>query len=165
MSQLNLKKLFALGAVAASLSLSGLLAQAQGPMGHRGGHEMMAMGGGHVEHMLDMVDASDAQRSQIKQIMDAARADMKAEHETARKLRDQAQTLFAAPNVDAAAIEALRLQMSAHHDVISKRMSQAMVDSARVLSPEQRAKMAERMKKMQARMAKHHEMRGGKHGS
>jgi len=164
MSQLNLKKLFAIGAVAAGLSLSGLLAQAQGPMGHRGGHEMMAMGGGHVEHMLDMVDASDAQRSQIKQIMDAARADMKTEHEAARKLREQAQTLFAAPNIDAGAIEALRLQMTAHHEQVSKRMSQAMIDAARVLSPEQRAKMAERMKKMQARMAKHHEMRGGKQG-
>ena len=74
-------------------------------------------------------------------------------HATGQTLRQQALTLFAAPTIDAAAIEALRVQMQAQHEQVSKRMSQAMVDSARVLTPEQRAKFAERMKKRQARMA------------
>lgn len=171
MSQLKLKTWLSTGVVAAALAFSGVAAQAQGPggpMGARGGHGMglmMPMGGGHMEHMLDLVDASDAQRAQIKQIMEAAHADLKAQHEGSRKLHEQGLALFTAPNIDAAAIESLRQQMSAQHELNSKRMSQAMVEVARVLTPEQRAKMAERMKKMQARMAKHMEMRGGWHGS
>ena len=34
-------------------------------------------------------------------------------------------------------------------------MSQAMIEAARVLTPEQRAKFAEKMKKRQARMTEH----------
>jgi protein CpxP len=156
------------GAVlAAVLSLSGL-AQAQG-MGGRGGMaphggaEMMS--GGHMEHMLDMVDATDAQRAQIKQIMSAARQDLKSQQTGGRNLQEQRMALFTAPNIDAAAIEALRVQVSAQHEVASKRMSQAMVDAARVLTPEQRAKMAERMKKAQARMSERraeHPQKAGK---
>ena len=62
-------------------------------------------------------------------------------------------TLYTATNVDAAAIESVRAQLSAQHEVASKRMSQASIDAARVLTPEQRAKIAEVMKKRQARMA------------
>ena len=109
--------------------------------------------GGRIEHLLEAVDATDAQRAQIKQIMQAARADMKAQHQAGNKMRQQGLALFAAPNIDAAAVEALRVQMQAQHEAVSKRMSQTMVEVARVLTPEQRAKFAERMKKRQARMA------------
>ena len=145
----------------AALSFSSLGAQAMGMMGGNP-EKMMA---GRMEHMLDMVDASDAQRAQIKQIMDAAKQELKAQHIGGRELQQQRLALFTAPNIDAAAIEALRQQMSAQHEVASKRMSQAMVDAARVLTPEQRAKIAERMKRMHARMeagrAEHHGDRKG----
>ncbi|MEJ6000474.1 Spy/CpxP family protein refolding chaperone [Paucibacter soli] len=140
---------------ALALVMAGSLAQAQGH-GPRGGMMMMGgpgMLGAHAEHMLDAVDATDAQRAQIKQIMDAARADLKATHESARALHAQSLTLYAAANIDAVSIEALRQQQQALHETISKRMSQAFIDAARVLTPEQRAKLAERMKKQQARMA------------
>ena len=51
---------------------------------------------------------------------------------------------------------AVRAQMSAQHEAASKRLSQASIDAARVLTPEQRAKIAEVMKKRQARMAGRH---------
>ena len=54
--------------------------------------------------------------------------------------------IFAAPNVDAAAAESVRQQMLQQHDQASKRMLQARLDASKVLTPEQRAKMAERMK-------------------
>ena len=60
--------------------------------------------------------------------------------------------IFAAPTVDAAAAESLRQQMLAQHDQASKRMLQAMLDVSKVLTPEQRAKMAERAKQRQAVM-------------
>ena len=158
-SKLNLKQVLKTGALVSLLALSGFAAQARGHGDHGGGgHGMM---GGRIERLLETVDASDAQRSQIKQIMDAARADLKGQRDAGRKLHEQGLTLFAAPNVDAAAIEALRVQMQAQRDTASKRMSQAMVDAARVLTPEQRAKFAEKMKKRQARMSEHR----AKHGT
>lgn len=165
MFQLNLMmRRVKTGAAVSLLALSAIGAQAQGHGGGHGGHGGpdgggMTMMGERAERMLESVDATDAQRAQIKQIMQAARADLKAQHLAGRKLHEQGLTLFAAPTIDAAAIEALRQQMQAQHEVSSKRMSLAMVDAARVLTPEQRAKFAERMKKRQSRMAEHMNMR------
>ena len=102
--------------------------------------------------MLDGLNATDAQRSQIKQIAAAAAADMKAEAEAGRGLRQRAMQAFTAPNVDAGAVEQLRQQMLQQHDRMSRRMTQAMLDVARVLTPEQRARLGERMRDRQARM-------------
>jgi Spy/CpxP family protein refolding chaperone len=107
-----------------------------------------------IDHMLDGVSASDAQRSQIKQITQAAAADLKGQREAARGSREKAAQVFAAPNVDAAAAEALRQQLLAQHDQSSRRMLQAMLDISSVLTPEQRAKLAERFKQ---RGAQRHE--------
>jgi len=155
-------------ALAGALCLSAVLALAQGPVnaagpgahGGRGGPGEMALGGGHIAHMLDAADASDAQRAQIKQIMSAAQADLKAQREAGRKLHEQGMALFTAPVLDPAAIEAHRQQMLAQHDRVSKRMVQAMSDVAKVLTPEQRAKLAEKMKNMQARRGEHGEAHG-----
>lgn len=154
MSKLIVMRALTTTALAGVLALSGFAAQAQGHggPGERGGRDMM---GGHVEHMLEVVDATDAQRAQIKQIMQAARADLKGQMEAGRKLRAQTMALYAAPNIDAAAIETLRQQAQGLREVASKRMSQAMVEAARVLTPEQRAAFAEKMKKRQTRMMEH----------
>ena len=106
-----------------------------------------------IDHMLDGVGATDAQRSQIKQIASAAAGDMKTQMEAGRGLRERGMQIFAAPTVDAAAAEQLRQQMLQQHDAMSKRTTQAMLDVARVLTPEQRAKLGERMKDRQSRMA------------
>ena len=50
-------------------------------------------------------------------------------------------------------IESVRAQMSAQHAAASKRLSQASIEAARVLTPEQRAKIGEVMKKRMARHA------------
>jgi len=57
-----------------------------------------------------------------------------------------------APTVDAATVEQVRAQMLQLHDQSSRRMTQAMLDIARVLTPEQRAKIGERMRDWQSRM-------------
>lgn len=143
-----------------------------GMEGHRMGHGGMRgemhggmgamMFGGSPEHaariidrMLDGVDATDAQRAQVKQIAAAAAADLKTQMQAGRGLRERGMALFTAPNVDAGAVEQLRQQMLQQHDQMSRRTAQAMLDVARVLTPEQRAMIGARMKDRQARMADH----------
>jgi protein CpxP len=170
MSKLNVMSVLKTGAIASVLALSGLAAQAAmpdhpggphgGPRGGHGGPDMMMLSG----HALDMVDATDAQRAQIKTIMQSAFADLKGQRDAGRKLHEQAAALFAATNIDAAAIEALRVQGQQLREQASKRMSQAMIEAARVLTPEQRTKLAEKMKARQARMAEHMKDRAAKGG-
>jgi Spy/CpxP family protein refolding chaperone len=117
--------------------------------GRHGGPEQM---GRMLDHMLDGLNATDAQRAQIKQIAQAAEADLKAQRDAGRALHDRQIQIFSAPTVDAAAAESVRAQLSAQHDQASKRRMQAMLDASKVLTPEQRAKLGERMKQRQAQM-------------
>ncbi len=144
-------------------------ARAEGHQGHGGGgHEAagMTMFGGlprQLDRLLGGLDATDAQRARIKQIVAAAALDLKAGRDAGRGLRENGMHLFTAPTVDAAAAESLRQQMNAQHDQTSKRTLQAMLDVADVLTPEQRAKLGERMKAQRAatndRMQRMHDER------
>jgi periplasmic protein CpxP/Spy len=139
------------GLLLASATLG--MAQAAGPDGMRGhgghgGMGMMMLG----ERGLDAINASAEQRSQLKQIFESARADLKAQRDSGRALHDQMRLLFTQPTVDARAAETLRQQKMALHDAGSKRMLQAMLEASRVLSPEQRAKLAELMAHRRDRM-------------
>ena len=121
----------------------------EGGMMFRGSPERM---GRMIDRMLDGLNASDAQRSQIKQIAATAAADLKGQGDARKALRQRAMQAFTAPNVDAAAVEQVRQQMLQQHDQGSRRMTQAMLDVARVLTPEQRARLGERLRDRQARM-------------
>ncbi len=148
--------LAALVAIGAALAMS---AWAQ-PGGHHGGPGMggpgMMFGGSPervgrvVDHMLDGLSATDDQRGQIKRIAQAAASDLKAQRDAGGGLREKAALIFAAPNVDAAAAEALRQQMLAQHDQRSRRVLQALLEVSKVLTPEQRAKLGERIKQREA---------------
>jgi len=112
-------------------------------MGMGEGPGMMPFGGHQLVRMLDEVKATDAQRKQIQAITDKARTEVQALHEAGRKLHEQGLALWAAPKLDAAAIEAHRQQMLKHHDQVTQRMSQAMLEAAKVLTPEQRATLVQ----------------------
>ena len=105
-----------------------------------------------VDHMLDGLNATDAQRNQIKQIALVAGADIKAQRDSNRVLHEKAMQIFAAPNVDTAAAEQVRQQMLVQHDQMSQRSLQAVLDASKVLTPEQRATLSERMKQRSATM-------------
>ena len=135
-------------AVAGTLAVS-VWAHEHGPRG--GGEHGMFMGhGGHMgrglDRMLDSVNATDAQRAQIKQIAQAAATDLKAPRAVNQGLRNYGLQLFTAPVVDARAVEAVRVQTMVQRDQSSKRMTQAMLDISAVLTPEQRVKLGESLK-------------------
>lgn len=143
----------------AAVVLAGATAFAQtavaGPFGGgpgmmRGDHSMSLggpmMGGGRgLQRLLDGVSATPEQRAEIERIANAARTDVQARRQAAQALRDQARTLFTQPQVDAQAAEALRKQMLAQHDAASQRQLQTMLEISRVLTPEQRQQISERM--------------------
>ncbi len=126
------------------------------PGGHGGGPGMgMMMGGRGLERMLDGVNASADQRTQIKAIAERTRADMKAQRESGKGVRQQLMALFTQPVVDANAAEALRAQMLQQHDQSSRLMMQAMLEVSRVLTPEQRKQLADRAAQRGSMMERH----------
>jgi periplasmic protein CpxP/Spy len=162
-------KRVALGLLVAVAGTVAVSAWAQGHGPGRGGEfggPGMFMGrpeqaGRMVDHLLDGLNATDAQRAQVKQIVQAAAADLKAQHEAAQGLHEKGMGLFTAPTVDARAVEALRQQMLAQHDQASKRVTQALLDIANVLTPEQRTKLGERMKQRSQHMHERMQQRAG----
>lgn len=108
-----------------------------------------------LDRMLDNVKATPEQRTQIQQITRSAATDLKAQREAGRSVHEQAMQLFTQPTVDANAAEALRQQTLAQHDQASRRVLQAMLDISRVLTPEQRQQLAQRMQKHQEMAQRH----------
>ncbi|MBH9575785.1 Spy/CpxP family protein refolding chaperone [Inhella proteolytica] len=145
-SSLSLKSLVLAVGLVLSAAAPAVFAMPHGG-GPRGG-----MPGMELMHALDDVGASDAQRQQIREIFKTAREDLRSQREQGQALHKQMLQAFGAANVDANAVEALRKQQLALHDAASQRMTRAMVEAARVLSPEQRAKLTEKMGKRMERM-------------
>jgi len=154
------------------LAASQAQAQPAGPAGpqHAAHHRMgPGMGAGGMmgmpgmampERLLDDVGASADQKTRLRDIFKAAGDDMRSQHEAGRALHDQMRALLAAPQVDAAAAEALRQQQLARHDAVTKRALQAMLDAQAVLTPEHRAKLAERMASREKMMERGNGHRG-----
>jgi Spy/CpxP family protein refolding chaperone len=164
---------FATGVQAAPGGHGGMMGHggmlAQGPMGGPGGP---GGHGGHGSHgggmfegmmtgMLDRVNATPEQRTQIQQIIQTQANEMRAQHQAGRALRQQSMALFAQPTVDAAAVEALRQQQLAMHDAAGKRMTTAMLEISRVLTPEQRKQMSDHMAQRSEMMQRHQQERRG----
>jgi Spy/CpxP family protein refolding chaperone len=128
-----------------------------GGMGLPLGHPRMA------QRLLDSVNATPEQRTQVSSLLEAARTDLQAQREAGRTLREQQRALFAQPTVDARAAETLRQQMLAQHDAGSKRMTQLMLDVSRVLTPAQRQQLAERSAQRREMMQRHQRERRQQH--
>lgn len=178
------KRRWALGALIAATSASVVLSISAWAGGHEPGSRLqhhgmgmmggagaelggMPFGGRHLQRLLDDAKVTDVQRTQVQQIVDRAQSDLKALHEEGKGLHEQGLKLWAAPKIDACAAEKLRQQMQVHHDKVSKRLMQAMLDVGNVLTPDQRAVVAKQLEKrhedMMRRMQERRDGRGG-HG-
>ena len=158
-------KLSAAGLLVAVAGLCASQAQAQPATPQHAAHHRMAPAMGMhglaiPERLLDEVGASAEQKRQLREIFQAAGDDLRSQREAGRALHGQMLALMAAPQVDAAAAEALRQQQLARHDAASKRSLQAMLDAQAVLTPEQRARIAERMAMRQKMMDRRHQHGG-----
>lgn len=105
-----------------------------------------------VAFALADVDATPEQKDRIATIMKAASNDLQASRKQHMQARRQSIELLTAATIDRAQLEKLRVDQMQLGESASRRMLQAMIDCAEVLTPEQRAKVAERW---QRRMAPH----------
>ena len=106
--------------------------------------------------LLDSVGASAEQKTRVQDILKTAHDDIRKQRDGDRELQQQLLALLAAPQVDAAAAEGVRQKLQARHDLASKRRLQALLDAGAVLTPEQRQKVAERLKSRGDMMQRHH---------
>jgi Spy/CpxP family protein refolding chaperone len=111
-------------------------------------------GGHRLQKLLDKVNATPAQRSQIEGIWSNLRPQLKANREQHQALRQQMAAAFTAPAVNASQVEQLRQQSMALADKHSQLFTQGLVQTAQVLSQAQRQQAAAAIE--QARAHFHH---------
>ena len=91
-----------------------------------------------MHRILDRVGATPAQRDQIRAIWDGLRPQLRAARAQHRTLREQMVAALTAPTINAGEVERLRKLTMANTDKISALVTQGMVASAQVLTPDQR---------------------------
>jgi Spy/CpxP family protein refolding chaperone len=131
-------------ALALPLTLGGVTysaANAYGFPGHGGGPEMHERMQARMERILTDAGATDAQKAQVKAIWAGLRPQLKAAHQQHFQLRQQIQQALTAATIDTAAIEKLRQQSVQSIDKTSSLLTQGMVATAQVLTPDQRQKV------------------------
>lgn len=97
------------------------------------------------ERLVRSVGGTAEQKEKVSTIAKAAAKDLRELRKQGGDLRRQSMDLLKAPTIDRAAVEDLRSRQMAVADALSKRMSTALADTAEVLTPEQRVKLAERL--------------------
>lgn len=154
----------------AVLALSASTVFAQGMMGpgDKAGHHGMHAGKDHadfakrrVEHMSKIVGATDEQKAKLLTIAEGSAKNMQALHEKQRDLHKREMDLMTAATIDRNAINRLNAEQAANHDALRQIRDKAQLDSAEVLTAEQRTKLASNMKN---RMEQHKGHMGPGHG-
>jgi Spy/CpxP family protein refolding chaperone len=114
-----------------------------GPGGMRG-----RMGAGFAERrfgaVMEEIEATPEQSERLRAIFTDARADLAPVAEQLHGLREEIAALVGAEQIDRQAAETLRAERVAEIDDASRRVVQAFLDAAEVLTPEQRAALLER---------------------
>jgi Spy/CpxP family protein refolding chaperone len=100
-----------------------------------------------VKHLAVDIDATPDQTAKLVQIATSAATDLRPLRDQLRDARKQGRDLLSAPTLDRGQIETFRAQQMALMDQISKRVAQAVGDAAEVLTPEQRAKVGDRLER------------------
>lgn len=98
-----------------------------------------------ARHFGVEVDASREQQEKISTIVKAAAKDLLPLRDKVQAARRDAIDLLGAATIDKAAVERIRTEQMGSADAATRRLSQAVLDIADVLSPEQRKKLADRI--------------------
>jgi Spy/CpxP family protein refolding chaperone len=104
-----------------------------------------------IEHMLDGIDVSAEQKTRINAIVTATMNDMQPLRKQRTDARREAIEILTQPTIDRAKIEAFRVEKLKLAEAASQRITQGIVDVAEVLTPEQRAALAEKFSQRRGR--------------
>jgi protein CpxP len=108
-----------------------------------------------IGRLVKDVGGTAQQKDRLVAIAVAALADLRPLRDQAREARARGLDLLGAPVIDKRALEQVRVAQMQAADARSRRLVQAMADAAEVLTPEQRAKAAARLKeRMERRRAR-----------
>jgi Spy/CpxP family protein refolding chaperone len=94
-----------------------------------------------ADWMLNKIQASDAQREQVKAILAQTLQDLAPLRDQHRRHREAFLAAMMQPSVDRAALEELRRSELQLAETASGRILTALADAAEVLTPEQRAEL------------------------
>jgi len=118
---------------------------------HRGGGRFgggQFLTPGRIERMVNrvlwVVDGSSDQKQKIGAILRTAADDLYPLREKHMEGRRQIREVLAAPTIDRARLEALRVEQMQIADTASKRITAAIADAGDVLTPAQRAELGKR---------------------
>jgi periplasmic protein CpxP/Spy len=122
---------------------------ADSTMAHRGGANALARSEQHaarrMDRMFDRIKATPEQREKIRTVMSTSKTDASAQHQARLDNKRAMGAALAAPTIDRAAIEKLRVAQLTQAEAQSKKRTDTMVAIAEVLTPEQRQEMAKMM--------------------
>lgn len=96
-----------------------------------------------VGHLAWAIDATPDQRQKLTVIATGMVNDLLPAHQKMQAAKGRIVALLRQPKTDRAALESLRAEHLALADDVSKRVAQGLADAADVLTPQQRAKLAE----------------------
>jgi periplasmic protein CpxP/Spy len=96
------------------------------------------------ERVMTEIEATDEQADRLRDIFEATRDELMPERADLHEFRDELAALIAAPEIDREAAERLRAEKIETIDRASRRMTDALIEAAEVLTPEQRAALIEK---------------------
>jgi len=98
-----------------------------------------------VSWLLADIDATAEQRSKIATIIQGAINDLTPMHSQHLQARKQSLQLLTQPTIDRAQVEQLRVQQMQMGETASRRITQAILDAADVLTTAQRQQLAQKL--------------------
>lgn len=143
-------------AVSIGLVVAGAAAVASGIGSHRGGHHGLHRGGPErisfaTDRALAFVDATPEQSEKIRTIVDRTVNDLAALRDEVEADRANAIALLRGPTIDRAAVEKFRADRIARIDAQSRQVTASILEVAETLTPDQRAKLADELGRLQER--------------
>lgn len=133
-----------------------------GPRGHHRGGPHGQLFGPRIAEALEL---DEAQQQQLQALRAEMREDLAPAHEDLRELRTRLRELWSADAPDRAAILAVGEQIDALHGVIQGRQTELRLAALQILTPEQRATLAERRSERGERMGRRGQGDGGEPGA
>jgi protein CpxP len=113
-------------------------------------------GARRLEHLLDKVGATASQRGQIEAIWAGLRPQLRSFHQQERSLHQQMSAALSAATINPATVEQLRQQAMGVANQMSATFTQGLVQTAQVLTPDQRKTAAAAIAEARARFHQHH---------